>query len=76
VREEGEAKEKKDSRVSKPIHGQCLLRMRHHIVIELFFYFSYGVRLSPLGTAATVWPQIPHDLTRARNRAAAVELSD
>jgi hypothetical protein len=24
-----------------------------------FFYFSYGVRLSPLGTAATVWPIIP-----------------
>jgi hypothetical protein len=75
------------------------------------FCFSHGVRLSPLGTAATIWPivptpddgddvcgaiggmridrenrstrrnlapmplcppQIPHDLTRARTRSAAV----
>jgi hypothetical protein len=25
----------------------------------LLFYFSHGVRLSPLGTAATVWPIVP-----------------
>jgi hypothetical protein len=24
-----------------------------------FFYFSHGVRLIPLGTAATVWPMVP-----------------
>jgi hypothetical protein len=25
----------------------------------IFFYFSHGVRLSPLGTAATLWPILP-----------------
>jgi hypothetical protein len=28
-------------------------------IFEFFIYFSHGVRLSPLGTAATVWPIVP-----------------
>jgi hypothetical protein len=37
--------------------------IRNITVFSLFFYFSHGVRLSPLGTAATVWPILPapHD---------------
>jgi hypothetical protein len=26
---------------------------------SFFYYFSHGVRLSPLGTAVTVWPIVP-----------------
>jgi hypothetical protein len=32
---------------------------KHQNKHDLFFYFSHGVRLSPLGTAATVWPIVP-----------------
>jgi hypothetical protein len=26
---------------------------------QVSFFFSHGLRLSPLGTAATVWPNVP-----------------
>jgi hypothetical protein len=29
------------------------------LVNRYVFYFSDGVKLSPLGTAATVWPIVP-----------------
>jgi hypothetical protein len=28
-------------------------------MLPLLFFFSHGLRLSPLGTAATVWPIVP-----------------
>jgi hypothetical protein len=28
-------------------------------LLSFFYYFSHGVRLSPLGTAAAVWPIVP-----------------
>jgi hypothetical protein len=35
------------------------LRNHYWGVSNYVFYFSHGVRLSPLGTAATVWPIVP-----------------
>jgi hypothetical protein len=59
-----------------------------HHGLSFLLLFSYGVRPSPLGSTATVWPvvpalddrwwwwlwrpQIPHDLIRARTRAVAM----
>jgi hypothetical protein len=42
------------ARVDIVEHTNCVWR-----VIFLFFLFSHGLRLSPLGTAATVWPIAP-----------------
>jgi hypothetical protein len=49
--------EKNDTAQKECIHDTVL---RHVGIISIiFFYFSHGVRLSPLDTAATVWPILP-----------------
>jgi hypothetical protein len=32
---------------------------KEHEILRHFFIFPHGVRLGPLGTAATVWPIVP-----------------
>jgi hypothetical protein len=44
--------------------GRAMQWWQGGIIIIIFYYFSHGMWLSPLGTAATVWPIVPapHDI--------------
>jgi hypothetical protein len=39
------------------VHDQIFVTVGE--LFYFYFIFSYGVRLNPLGTAATVWPIVP-----------------